>query len=190
MIFNNMDKLFIWPPMLFGAVIGWIVVYFIRQFKEYSHKTLFRTASVFIGGVGLTSVTFFANTIAGVTALMFYFVGIAIGFFLHWIYQLVVSFFFNSKFNNALDQYLLFSSCSLTTSERDYIRKIAEKAEKINYGFKMIKDKLISEKEFLSLYKQNFISETEYKMLESECLSILDNEVITYIEVKKLRNNI
>lgn len=47
MIFNIMDKLFIWPPMLFGAVIGWIVVYFIRQFKEYSHKTLFRTASVF-----------------------------------------------------------------------------------------------------------------------------------------------
>ena len=185
-----MDKLFIWSPMLFGAVIGWIVVYFMRHLKEHSHEALKTIASIFISGVGLTSLTFIVDLDMGVEIILFYLLGIVIGFFLHWLYQLVVSFFFKAKFSDALDQYLLFSSCSLTLSNRDRISKIGNKSDKINSGFQLMKNNLITEEEFLNIYRANIITAEEYEILESEGLTILDVEVLTFIEVEKSRNRI
>lgn len=40
---------------LFGSVIGWLVVYFVRKYKEYTPKVLRDTALLFLGGVCLES---------------------------------------------------------------------------------------------------------------------------------------
>ena len=36
---------------LFGSVIGWLVVYFVRKYKEYNPKVLKDTALLFLGRV-------------------------------------------------------------------------------------------------------------------------------------------
>ena len=35
---------------LFGAVIGWLVVYFVRKYKDYNSKVLRDTIMLFLGG--------------------------------------------------------------------------------------------------------------------------------------------
>ena len=35
---------------LFGAVIGWLVVYFVRKYKDYNPKVLRDTIVLFLGG--------------------------------------------------------------------------------------------------------------------------------------------
>ena len=35
---------------LFGAVIGWLVVYFVRKYKNYNPKVLRDTIVLFLGG--------------------------------------------------------------------------------------------------------------------------------------------
>lgn len=40
---------------LFGSVIGWLVVYFVRKYKEYTPKVLRDTALLFLGEVCLES---------------------------------------------------------------------------------------------------------------------------------------
>ena len=38
---------------LFGSIKGWLVVYFVRKYKEYTPKVLRDTALLFLGGVCL-----------------------------------------------------------------------------------------------------------------------------------------
>ena len=53
-----------------------------------------------------------------------------------------------------------------------------------------MKNNLITEEEFLNIYRANIITAEEYEILESEGLTILDVEVLTFIEVEKSRNRI
>lgn len=111
-----MDKIIIWAPLAFGAMIGWLSVYFIRKYKKYDSKILWKTAGVFLGGVGLDSIGFILGSKYGVYCIMYYLLGCSIGFFVHWIYQFVIS-FISRKGRVSQKDYSLLSSCNLSEEE-------------------------------------------------------------------------
>lgn len=98
---------------LFGSVIGWLVVYFVRKYKEYSPKVLRDAALLFLGGVCLESLMALLDKDLCIVALMAYIIGVAIGFFIHWIYQLAIAKITVPKFMDSRSKYNLFSGCSL-----------------------------------------------------------------------------
>lgn len=68
---------------LFGSVIGWLVVYFVRKYKEYNPKVLKDTALLFLGGVCLDSLFAFMDKTIWITAVMSYIIGFASAFFIY-----------------------------------------------------------------------------------------------------------
>ena len=94
---------------LFGAVIGRLVVYFVRKYKEYNPKVLKDTALLFLGGVCLDSLFAFMDKTLWLTAVMSYIIGFAAAFFIHWIYQLIVAKMMAPKFMDARSKYNLFA---------------------------------------------------------------------------------
>ena len=98
---------------LFGSVIGWLVVYFVRKYKEYTPKVLRDTALLFLGGVCLESLLGLMYKNLFIVALMAYIIGVAVGFFIHWIYQLIIAKITAPKFMDPRSKYNLFSGCSL-----------------------------------------------------------------------------
>ena len=112
-----MDNIFIWSPIIFGAAIGWLIVYFTRRFSDFTAGSLIKVASVSIGGTGFCSLTFIDSAEIGSRVIMFYLLGIGIGFFAHWIYQVVISFSLKDKFYNHRDLYDAFSGCSVRSKD-------------------------------------------------------------------------
>ena len=80
---ENINNIYIVAPIVFGLVIGWIVFYFIRQYKEYNVTNLKQTASAFIGGAGFCSLPFFADASIGSISIMCYLLGCGLGCILH-----------------------------------------------------------------------------------------------------------
>lgn len=182
----EMSGIYIWAPLMFGAMIGWIVTYYMRKYRDFSPRSLARTAGVFIGGVGFTSLSFFTGKDVGVISIMYYFLGSAVGFFLHWIYQLVVSFCFKAKFSSAWDQYALVSSCSLSLEEQESIRELGVKATLINEGFEQLSNKMIDENEFQNLCKRVSLTKADFMRMQNDEYigGILMPKAIAYIEAK------
>lgn len=123
-----MDNIIIWAPLVFGAMIGWLSVYFIRKYKEYDAKILWKTAGVFLAGVGLDSLGFIISSESGVICILYYMIGCSIGFFAHWLYQFIIS-FISRKGRISLKDYFLLSSCNLSEEEE---LKMMEKMAKEN----------------------------------------------------------
>ena len=123
-----MDNIIIWAPLVFGAMIGWLSVYFIRKYKEYDAKILWKTAGVFLAGVGLDSLGFIISSESGVICILYYMIGCSIGFFAHWLYQFIIS-FISRKGRISLKDYSLLSSCNLSEEEE---LKMMEKMAKEN----------------------------------------------------------
>lgn len=111
-----MDKIIIWAPLTFGAMIGWLSVYFIRKYKKYDSKILWKTAGVFLAGVGLDSLGFIISSESGVICILYYMLGCSIGFFAHWIYQFIIS-IISREGRKSLMDYSLLSSCNLSEEE-------------------------------------------------------------------------
>lgn len=123
-----MEKIIIWAPLMFGAMIGWLSVYFIRKYKKYDTTVLWKTAGMFLAGVGLDSLGFVISSEYGVSCILCYMLGCAIGFFAHWFFQFVIS-IISSKGRKSLQDYDLLSSCNLTDEER---LKMMEEMAKAN----------------------------------------------------------
>lgn len=123
-----MDKIIIWAPLMFGAMIGWLSVYFIRKYKKYDTTVLWKTAGMFLAGVGLDSLGFLISSEYGVSCILCYMLGCAIGFFAHWFFQFVIS-IISRKGRKSLQDYDLLSSCNLTDEER---LKMMEEMAKAN----------------------------------------------------------
>lgn len=121
-----MDNIIIWAPLAFGAMIGWLAVYFIRKYKKYDGKILWKTAGVFLGGVGLDSIGFILGSKYGVYCIMYYLLGCSIGFFVHWIYQFTIS-IVSREGRKSLMDYSLLSSCNL--SEEEELRLMGKMAK-------------------------------------------------------------
>ena len=173
---------------MFGSVIGWIVTYYMRRFRDFSPWSLVKTVSVFVGGVGFTSLTFLTGCSIGVMSIMYYFLGTAVGFFFHWIYQLVVSFSFKAKFSNAWEQYALFSSCSLSNEDQEAISQLGIKATMINDGFEQLTNKMINEKEFQNLCRCMALTKSDLGRLQTDEYigGILNAQVVAYMEAQGL----
>lgn len=112
-----MERIIIWAPLMFGAMIGWLSVYFIRKYKKYDTTVLWKTAGMFLTGVGLDSLGFVISSEYGVSCILCYMLGCAIGFFAHWLFQFIIS-IISGNGRKSLQDYDLLSSCNLTEEER------------------------------------------------------------------------
>lgn len=184
----GISGIYIWAPLMFGAMIGWIVTYYMRKYRDFSYRSLLKTVGVFTGGAGFTSLSFLTGNEIGVTSIMYYFLGSSVGFFLHWIYQLVVSFCFKAKFANSWDQYALVSSCSLSLEEQETIRQLGIKATMINEGFQQLTNKMIDENEFQNLCRRVSLTKSDFMRMQTDEYigGILEPKAIVYIEAKGL----
>ena len=104
---------------LFGAVIGWLVVYFVRKYKKYNPKVLRDTIVLFLGGGCMDLLLSLIDKQTALYAFAAYLIGIATTFFLHWIYQFIVAKITAPKFMDPRSKYELFSGCSLSDTEKD-----------------------------------------------------------------------
>ena len=82
-------------PISIGIVVGWMLYYFMRMYRLFSPKTLVATLTAIAGGPVLT---FLEKLTSGgavpVNIGLFYFFGVAIGFFGYAIYAGVISLMF------------------------------------------------------------------------------------------------
>lgn len=181
-----MGNIFIWAPLVFGLAVGWLTVYFVRQYKEYNEKNLKVTAGVFIAGTGFCSLSFFAGGHEGVICILWYLLGTGIGFFLHWIYQIIISFHLGKKLFNHRGRYSILTSCNMANEEEDSNYSLTRKAEKLNKCYNNWAKKIISDDEFVNYIQSSDISLAEYKQMKDEdaTFMLLDDNIITTIEAK------
>ncbi len=183
-----MDNIFIWAPIIFGAAIGWLIVYFTRKFSDFTADSLMKVAGVSIGGTGFCSLTFIESTEIGSKVIMFYLLGIGIGFFVHWIYQIIISLSLKDKFYNHRDLYDLFSGCSIKSEEDPEGFRLHRKAEKIVTCYKQWDKGRITEDEFKTFVKDSGITKAEFESMidEDREYLLLDDETIIVIKAKGL----
>lgn len=134
-----METVLIWSPVLFGVMIGWLSVYFIRKYKTHDANILWKTAGVFLIGVGIDSLSFILGSEIGALCILYYMLGCAVGFFMHWIYQFFVS-IISRKSGLAIEDYLLLSSCNL--SEEEEMKLMEEMAKENGQSISSSKDSL------------------------------------------------
>lgn len=96
-------------PSLIGAVIGWIIFYFIRRYKKFTPSVLIATLAAVIGGDGISFLITMEDHFGSRDFHLWYFAGVGIGFFLYCIYVLLVAIFHNRgriKDKNKFDKFL------------------------------------------------------------------------------------
>lgn len=186
-----MENIFIWAPLVFGLAVGWLIVYFIRQYKEFNEKNLKITTGVFIAGTGFCSLSFFAGGHEGIVCILWYLLGTGIGFFAHWIFQIIVSFCFRKRLFNHREQYHMLTSCKLSKEEEDSNYKLARKADKLNKCYANWNKERISDDEFVNYLQSSGISIAEYDKMKDEdaVFMLLDDGIITTIQAKNWRQH-
>ena len=188
---DNIDYIYRIAPIIFGLVIGWMVFYFIRQYKEYNVANLKGTASIFIGGAGFCSLPFLADVAIGSTSIMCYLFGCGLGCILHLVYQFIISICFQSKFNRTFDSYIIMSSCSIPIKEREYIKYNGINATRLEECFSLLQKGKINENEFVDFVKKCPITKSDFDYMckvDGECFFLSDG-VIAYIDAKGIREH-
>lgn len=66
---------------LLGAVIGWLVVYFVRKYKDHNPKGLRETIVLFLGGGCMDLLLSLIDKQIAIYAFSAYIVGFAVAFF-------------------------------------------------------------------------------------------------------------
>lgn len=173
---------------LFGAVIGWLVVYFVRQYKDYNPKALRDSMVLFLGGGCLDLLLSLIDKQAALYAFAAYLIGIAVAFFLHWIYQLIVAKITAPKFMDPRSKYELFSGCSLSDTEKDARAMAGYQLEIVNQGFLQLCEKLITEDEFISLVKKSGLTRKVFEELTCHPMGdmFLSPALTAYIRAKNI----
>lgn len=175
---------------LFGSVIGWLVVYFVRKYKEYTPKVLRDTALLFLGGVCLESLLGLMYKNLFIVALMAYIIGVAVGFFIHWIYQLIIAKITAPKFMDPRSKYNLFLGCSLPDESKNKTSHTAYMLECINKGYGQLCHGLIFEEEFKNLIRNTGLSKEMFEDLTGGYWGdmYLFPDLTAYIKAKGLLN--
>lgn len=150
---------------LFGAVIGWLVVYFVRKYKKYNPKVLRDTIVLFLGGGCMDLLLSLIDKQTALYAFAAYLIGIATTFFLHWIYQFIVAKITAPKFMDPRSKYELFSGCNLSDEEKDARSMVGYQLEIVNQGFLQLSKKLITEDEFIDLVKRSGLTRQIFEEL-------------------------
>ena len=173
---------------LLGAVIGWLVVYFVRKYKDHNPKGLRETFVLFLGGGCMDLLLSLIDKQIALYAFSTYIVGFATAFFLHWIYQFIVAKITAPKFMDPRSKYELFSGCSLSDTEKDARTMVGYQLEIVNQGFQQLCEKLITEDEFITLVKKSGLTRQAFEDLTSHPLGdmFLSPALTAYIRAKNI----
>lgn len=150
---------------LFGATVGWLIVYFVRKYKEHNPKGLRETIVLFLGGGCMELFLSLIDKQVALYAFIAYIIGFATAFFLHWIYQFIVAKITAPKFMDPRSKYELFSGCSLSDTEKDARSMVCYQLEIVNQGFQQLCEKLITEDEFITLVKKSGLTRQTFEEL-------------------------
>lgn len=185
-----MEDLMIWAPLLFGAIIGWIVFYFIRKYEKFNAKDLGLTIAAFIGGDIFTFLLFIFSQVEDKTFHLWYLLGFSIGFIIHLIYQFIISICFNKKRFNYRARYQLMSGCNISAEEKENCYQLSRKADKLTTCFKNWQKGKLSEEEMITYIKQSHITKSEYdRMIDENSLELLlDDDIISVFISKGFRD--
>lgn len=172
---------------LLGSVIGWLVVYFVRKYKDHNPKGLRETIVLFLGGGCLDLLLSLIDKQVAIDAFTAYIIGFATAFFLHWIYQFIVVKITAPKFMDPRSKYELFSGCSLSDTEKDARSLVCYQLEIVNQGFHQLCEKLITEDEFITLVKKSGLTRQAFEDLTSHPMGdmFLSPALTAYIRAKK-----
>lgn len=180
-----MQTLAIIASVLFGIAIGWLIVYFVRKYNEYTAANLAKTASVFLSGAACCSVTRFASVKLWLVSFMSYLIGVSLGFFIHWLYQWYIAKKAAPKFISPRSRYSLLAGCNLSEEYKD--RTLIEyKLECINTGYRQLSRGLISEKEFFEMLKKSGLtSDIFHQFAQGKLMDVfLAPELTSYLMAK------
>ena len=173
---------------LLGAVIGWLVVYFVRKYKDHNPKGLRDTIMLFLGGGCLDLLLSLIDKQVAIDAFTAYIIGFATAFFLHWIYQFIVAKITAPKFMDPRCKYELFSGCSLSDTEKDARSMVCYQLEIVNQGFQQLYEKLITEDEFITLVKKSGLTRQAFEDLTSHPMEdmFLSPALTAYMRAKNV----
>ena len=173
---------------LFGATVGWLIVYFVRKYKEHNPKGLRETIVLFLGGGCMELLLSLIDKQVALYAFAAYLIGLFTAFFLHWIYQFIVAKITAPKFMDPRSKYELFSGCSLSDTEKDARAMVGYQLEIVNQGFLQLSKKLITEKEFIALIKKSGLTRQVFEELTSSPIGdmFLDPSLTAYIKAKNI----
>ena len=173
---------------LFGATVGWLIVYFVRKYKEHNPKGLRETIVLFLGGGCMELFLSLIDKQVALYAFIAYIIGFATAFFLHWIYQFIVAKITAPKFMDPRSKYELFSGCSLSDTEKDARTMVGYQLEIVNQGFQQLCEKLITEDEFITLVKKSGLTRQAFEDLTSHPLGdmFLSPALTAYIRAKNI----
>ena len=173
---------------LLGAVIGWLVVYFVRKYKEYNPKVLRDSMVLLLGGGCMDFLLSLIDKQVALYAFAAYLIGLATAFFLQWIYQFIVAKITAPKFMDPRSKYELFSGCSLSDTEKDTRSMVCYQLEIVNQGFQQLCEKLITEDEFITLVKKSGLTRQAFEDLTSHPLGdmFLSPALTAYIRAKNI----
>lgn len=173
---------------LLGAVIGWLVVYFVRKYKEYNPKVLRDSMLLFLGGGCMDFLLSLIDKQAALYAFAAYLIGLFTAFFLHWIYQFIVAKITAPKFMDPRSKYELFSGCSLSDTEKDARAMVGYQLEIVNLGFQQLCEKLITEDEFIVLVKKTGLTHQVFEDLTNHPMGdmFLSPALTAYIRAKNI----
>ena len=173
---------------LFGATVGWLIVYFVRKYKEHNPKGLRETIVLFLGGGCMELFLSLIDKQVALYAFIAYIIGFATAFFLHWIYQFIVAKITAPKFMDPRSKYELFSGCSLSDTEKDARSMVCYQLEIVNQGFQQLCEKLITEDEFIALVKKSGLTRQAFEDLTSHPMGdmFLSPALAAYIRAKNV----
>ena len=173
---------------LFGAVVGWLVVYFVRKYKDYNSKVLRDTIVLFLGGGCMEILLSLIDKQAALYAFAAYLIGISTAFFLHWIYQFIVAKITAPNFMDPRSKYELFSGCNLSDEEKDVRSMIGYQLEIVNQGFQQLSKKLITEDEFIDLVKKSGLTRQIFEELTDHPMGnmFLSAALTAYMRAKNI----
>lgn len=173
---------------LLGAVVGWLVTYFVRKYKEHSPKALRGTIVLFLGGGCMDLLLSVIDKQTALYAFAAYLMGFGAAFFLHWIYQFIVAKITAPKFMNPHSKYDLFSGCNLSEEEKNARYMVGYQLEIVNKGFQQLSNKLIDEKEFITLIIKTGLSRQVFDELTSSPMGdmFLDPSLAAYLRAKNI----
>lgn len=77
-------------PFLIGAVVGWLIFYFVRRYNKFTPAMLVATIAAILGGDGISSLATMGERFGNRDFHLWYILGVAAGFFIYGLWLLLV----------------------------------------------------------------------------------------------------
>lgn len=177
---------------LFGAAVGWLIVYFVRKYKDHTPKGLRETIVLFLGGGCMDLLLSLIDKQVALYAFNAYIIGFVVAFFLHWIYQFIVAKIMAPQFMDPRSKYDLFSGCNLSDKEKNAMSMVGYQLEIVNQGFQQLCKNLITEDEFITLVKKSGLTRQLFDDLTTNLIGdmFLSPTLTAYIRAKNVFDTI